>query len=129
GLATRGLTWNAPAFGPTPDAPAREAEARRAREGVHTAFLGGAGREDVVAMEDADVAGLAAAEFRRITGLEARPILVSRVWTPAWDRTWAGIGRLELPPGLSVCAAWSDRPGIPGRLDEAARTAAAIAAG
>lgn len=129
GMATRGLTWNAAAFGPHPDAPPAEREAREARAGVHTSFLGGAGREDVVAMDDADVAELAAAEFRRITGLPARPILVSRVWMPAWDRTWAGIGDLELPGGLHVCAAWSERPGIPGRLDEAARTAASVAGG
>ncbi|HKK27236.1 MAG TPA: FAD-dependent oxidoreductase [Gemmatimonadota bacterium] len=129
GMATRGLTWNAAAFGPHPDTPPGEREAREARAGVHTSFLGGAGREDVVAMDDADVAELAAAEFRRITGLPARPILVSRVWMPAWDRTWAGIGDLELPDGLDMCAAWSERPGIPGRLDEAARTAASVAGG
>jgi len=129
GMATRGLTWNAAAFGPHPDAPPAEREAREARAGVHTSFLGGAGREDVAAMGDAEVARLAAAEFRRITGVPARPIMAGRVWMPAWDRSWVGIGGLELPAGLDVCAAWSERPGIPGRLDQAARTAASIAGG
>jgi oxygen-dependent protoporphyrinogen oxidase len=123
GMATRGLTWNAPAFGPLAGAPASEREARLAREGVYTAFLGGAGREDVAAMEDAAAGRLAAGEFERITGLGARPIFVSRVAMPAWDRSWKRLGELRLPAGLELCAAWSDRPGIPGRLAEAARVA------
>jgi oxygen-dependent protoporphyrinogen oxidase len=126
-LATRGLTWNAPAFGPDPEAPAREREARAAREGVYTAFLGGAGREEVADLEEEAAAALAADEFARITGEPARPMLVSRVWMPAWDRTWKGAGALDLPRGLTVCAAWSERPGIPGRLSQAARLAERLA--
>ncbi len=123
GMATRGLTWNAAAFGPLDGAPAGEAEARAAREGVHTAFLGGAGREEAAELDDEAVAALAAAEFARITGASGRPILVTRLRMPAWDRTWKDLERLELPRGLSVCAAWSERPGIPGRLADAADTA------
>jgi oxygen-dependent protoporphyrinogen oxidase len=127
-IATRGLTFNAPAFGPLAGTPAREREARRAREGVYTAFLGGAGREEVADMEESTAADLAAAEFRRITGEPGRPILIRPVWMPAWDRSWKELGALELPTGLSVCAAWSERPGIPGRLDQAAHLAERLAA-
>lgn len=122
-LATRGLTFNAPAFGPRAEAPAGEKKARAARAGVVTAFLGGAGREDVAELGDDAAARLAEQEFQRITGEPGRTILVSRVAMPAWDRSWKQAAGLALPPGVSVCAAWSERPGIPGRLDQASRLA------
>jgi oxygen-dependent protoporphyrinogen oxidase len=42
---------------------------------------------------------------------------------PAWDRTWAATEKLDLPRGLHFAANWRSRPGIPGRLADAAQLA------
>lgn len=102
--ATRGVTWNDSLF---------------RREGVYTAFLGGARMPDVVALPDDRLASIAAEEFERATGHPARPLAVARERMPAWDRSWAALEGLELPAGVHVCANWWSRPGITGRLQEA----------
>lgn len=111
-LALRGVTYNHALFG---------------RTNVYTAYLGGARRPDVVDMDDAAIAALAVDEFRRCTGYESRPLAVAREWMPAWDRSWTALDDWSLPEGLHVAANWWTRPGIPGRLVEAKRTAAALA--
>jgi len=111
-LATRGVTWNDSLFG---------------RTGVYTAYLGGARRAEVVARSDASLGELAVAEFQLATGYEARTLSVERERMPAWDRSWAALSGLELPPGLHICANWESRPGIPGRLLQAKRLAAKLA--
>lgn len=112
GKATRGVTWNHAMFG---------------RDGVYTAFLGGAKRPELLDHPDEALAALAVEEFREMTGNDARAMLVSRTWIPAWDRTWDALDGLRLPAGLSVCASWNARPGITGRLADAARVAERIA--
>jgi oxygen-dependent protoporphyrinogen oxidase len=107
-LATRGVTWNDSLFG---------------REGVYTAYLGGAKNPAVVAEPDDRMGQLAADEFRRVTGCEARVLAVARERMPAWDVSWRALEGLELPAGIRIAANWMSRPGIPGRLAEARRLA------
>jgi oxygen-dependent protoporphyrinogen oxidase len=103
-LALRGVTFNDSLFG---------------RTNVYTAYLGGGPRPDVVTRDDDALARLAVEEFRVCTGYESRPLAVAREEMPAWDRSWASLDGLRLPPGLHVTANWESRPGIPGRLARA----------
>ena len=83
------------------------------------AYLGGGVRPDVVAQDNDALARLAVEEFRVCTGYHSRPLAVAREEMPAWDRSWAALDGLRLPPGLHVTANWESRPGIPGRLARA----------
>ena len=114
GMATRGVTWNHAMFG---------------RAGLYTAFLGGMKRPEVPGLPDGELEALAVAEFRAMTGHDARAIHVSRTWIPAWDRTWDALDGLHLPDGVHLCANWEARPGITGRLADAAALAARLTAG
>lgn len=116
-MGTLGVTWNDSLFG--------HEEAGRA--GVYTAFLGGAGRRDLVEKPNAEVGERARAEFERVTGAPARVLRVGRTRMPAWDRSWEALEGLTLPAGLHVAGNWVSRPGIPGRLEEAAAVAEAAA--
>jgi oxygen-dependent protoporphyrinogen oxidase len=107
-LVTRGVTWNDSLF---------------AREGVYTAFLGGA-RNRSIEQESAErAAQIAVAEFRTATRFDATALSVERVRVPAWDRSWAAAEGLVLPRNLHIHASWHARPGIPGRLIMARRLA------
>ncbi len=107
-IALRGVTFNDSLFG---------------REGVYTAYLGGAKRPDVVDLPSERLADLAVEEFRRCTGHDARPLEVDRERMPAWDRSWASLEGMVLPEGLHLAANWESRPGLPGRLAQARRLA------
>jgi oxygen-dependent protoporphyrinogen oxidase len=111
-LALRGVTYNDSLFG---------------RRNVYTAYLGGARRPEVVDLDDADLARLAVGEFRTCTGYDARPLAVEREAMPAWDASWSALEGWTLPKGLHVAANWMGRPGIPGRLVDARRTAERLA--
>jgi oxygen-dependent protoporphyrinogen oxidase len=111
--ATRGITCNHAMFG---------------RTGLYTAFLGGAVRPDVTDLPDDEIGAVAAEEFEVATGARARPLHVHRTAMPAWDRSWDALDGRRLPSGVSVCASWWGRPGITGRLVEAARVAARLTA-
>lgn len=112
-FATRGVTCNHALFG---------------RQGVYTAFLGGATRRSVSDLPDAELGMLAAEEFEEITGAESQPIAVHHTAMPAWDGTWNAMDGLRLPKGISICANWRGRPGITGRLCEAAGLAKRLTA-
>jgi oxygen-dependent protoporphyrinogen oxidase len=103
-LETRGVTWNASMFG---------------RDGVYTAYLGGMRNPRLVDQEDEWIGDLARDEFRVATGCDCRVLMVSRTAVPAWDESWDALAKLSLPESIAVCAAWSARPGIPGRLAQA----------
>lgn len=115
-MATRGVTWNASLFG-----------SEETRRGVFTAFLGGAWSPEVVAYPDERLGEVAAREFAGATGRSARILSVSRTAMPAWDVSWNAMTGLELPAGIHAAASWSGRPGIPGRLHQAARLAEDLA--
>lgn len=112
-LVTRGVTWNDSLFD---------------RDGVYTAYLGGAKNPEVVGEPDDRLVEIALREFETATGHEARAIAVARETMAAWDRSWEAIRGIETPAGITIAAAWQQRPGIPGRLAQAKRVAASIAA-
>ena len=94
------------------------------RRGLFTAFLGGMGGEEVVGLSDPEIMRLAIADFERVTGVIPVALFVHRTAMPAWDRSWRALDSLPLPKGMHLCAAFSDRPGIAGRLENALRLAA-----
>jgi protoporphyrinogen/coproporphyrinogen III oxidase len=112
-LLTRGVTWNDSLFG---------------RTGIYTAYLGGAKNPWIADESDDRVSRIAIDEFRTATGYDARALSVEQERMPAWDRSWAAIQSLELPPNLHIHANWQARPGIPGRLIMARRLAERLAA-
>ncbi|HUF51239.1 MAG TPA: protoporphyrinogen oxidase [Longimicrobiales bacterium] len=107
-MVTRGVTWNDSLFG---------------RKGVYTAYLGGATRPWVADAAKARLEEIARAEFRTATGYDASVLAVEQERMPAWDRSWAALQGLSLPPGLHIHANWEARPGIPGRLAMSRRIA------
>jgi protoporphyrinogen/coproporphyrinogen III oxidase len=110
---TRGVTWNASALG---------------RAGVYTAFLGGARDPKILAEPDDVIADTAAREFTAITDAPASVLAVTRSAVPSWDRSWAAMDDLALPPGLVLCSNYESRVGIPGRLARAEAVARALGA-
>lgn len=110
-LETRGVTFNESLFG---------------RDGVYTAYLGGARNPEMVRMPDLRIGAIAAAEFELATGRPAEVLNVSRVRMPAWDRSWAALEGLTLPPGVHLAANYESRAGVPGRLLRARQLAAEL---
>lgn len=110
-LETRGVTWNASMFD---------------RPGVHTAYLGGMKNPRAADWPDERLRAVAESEFETVTGWPARSLHVSRTQIPAWDESWDALDGLRLPRDVHVCANWSGRPGIPGRLAQARRVASEI---
>jgi len=113
-LETRGVTWNASIFD---------------RDGVFTSYLGGMGNPALVGWPDERIGEVARREFRTVTGFDSRVLRVSRTSIPAWDETWDALSELELPDTVRVCANWSARPGIPGRLAQARALATELGGG
>lgn len=112
-LSTRGVTFNDSLFG---------------RTGVYTVYLGGAKDPEVVQRPDGELAAIAVREFREVTGYVGRPLSVARERMPAWDQSWSALQGMHLPPGVHLAANWESRPGVPGRLAQAKRLAAVLAA-
>ena len=110
-MVTRGVTFNDALFG----------------RGVSTIFLGGARNRWIASAGDDELKRIALDELERVTGARGRVLSVHRTWMPAWDRTWALIDGMELPPGLHVHANWHARPGLPGRLAGSRRLAEKLA--
>jgi len=104
GLETRGVTFNHSLFG---------------RDGLYTAFLGGMKNPSLVGLPDETIASIATSEFQQITGFKAFSLEVSRTKIPAWDLSWKGYRKDQLPEGLFVCSNFSGRPGLQGRIREA----------
>jgi oxygen-dependent protoporphyrinogen oxidase len=104
-LSLSGVTFNDDLFG---------------RRNLYTAYLGGARNPEVETMDDEELAEVAVRDFRTTTGYDARVLSVARERMPAWDLSWEGLRTIELPDGLHVAGNWWSRPGLPGRLGEAA---------
>lgn len=109
--ATRGVTFNDALF---------------QRDGVHTAFLGGARDPLFVRRADDEIGQIARDEFHAATGAEARVIAVARARMPAWDASWAALDGFVAPRGVHLCANYESRPGIPGRFARAEIVADAL---
>lgn len=97
------------------------------RRSLYTAYLGGARHPEVEAMDPDELARLATREFRECTGSEAGVLAVARERMPAWDHSWSALRGLDVPDGLRLAGNWWSRPGLPGRLAEAASVARALA--
>lgn len=100
-LRTRGVTWNASAL---------------ERPGLYTAFLGGARDPEAPSLEDGYLGELACREFREATGVGASVVEVSRTRIPSWDRSWAALDGLVVPPRIHLLTNFVSRVGIPGRV-------------
>lgn len=112
-LETRGVTFNDALFG---------------RDGVVTAFLGGARNLQLPDWPDERIAALAEIEFRRVTGRSASALEVSRPAVPAYDVSWRALDDLRLPRGIHLCAGYLERAGVAGRLVRADRLVRKLAA-
>lgn len=97
------------------------------RRNLYTAYLGGARHPEVETMDPDELARLATREFRECTGCDAGVLAVARERMPAWDLSWSALGALVIPEGLRLAGNWWSRPGLPGRLAEAASVARALA--
>ena len=132
-LAEENLPWAGFQVAKGEDTPLRGVTSHGAlfgRRGLHTAFLGGMGREEVVEWPDGGLGDAAREAFTRMTGQSASVLHVHRTRVPAWDRSWTALDRLEnhpLPEGLHLAGAWHARPGLPGRWREAQRLAELLA--
>ncbi len=113
-LRTRGVTWNAAAFG---------------RDGVYTAFLGGARDPTLLSMPEDGIGRVAEEEFRHVTGARTRVLATTWARIPSWDRSWTALEGMSLPPGLHLCSNYESRVGIPGRVDRAAALARELGSG
>lgn len=114
-------------------------EDRRIRGATFSGHLDGSGRTAVAYMggmwdpgahqlPDTELGRVAAAEFTAITGSKARALHVHRVAMPAWDESWRALDGMTLPSRIHLLTNYTGRPGIPGRLQEAARLADQLAA-
>ena len=112
-LETRGVTFNDALFG---------------REGVVTAFLGGARNVQLPDWPDDRIAALAEREFQRVTKRPATALEVSRPTVPAYDLSWRALDDLRLPAGIHLCAGYLERAGVGGRIIQAARLVRKLAA-
>jgi oxygen-dependent protoporphyrinogen oxidase len=113
-LRTRGVTFNDCLFG---------------RDGIRTAFLGGARDPEILREADERIGEIAAAELKLVTGGEAEVLLVARTRVPAWDRTWTALEGLSLPQRVHLCTNYESRIGIPGRIASATALARRLIAG
>lgn len=111
---TRGVTWNASVFG---------------RDRIATAYLGGGVDPGVADWDTARVESTAAREYEAIHGSGAAPLCSARPRLPAYDASWAALDGLELPPGVTLAAAYTGRLGISSRIAEADAVAERLAAG
>jgi len=111
-LRTRGVTWNASAL---------------ARNGVYTAFLGGARDPGLLELSDQEIGEIARREFGQVTGAETRVLSVSRTRVPSWDRSWTVLEGIRVPRGIHLCSNYESRVGIPGRISRARAMAEELA--
>ncbi|MFW6085415.1 MAG: protoporphyrinogen oxidase [Gemmatimonadota bacterium] len=105
-LETRGVTFNESLFG---------------REGLATAFLGGAANPRLPGWPDERVAAVAETEFERVIGRGATSIEISRPEIPAYDLSWEALDDLRMPEGVHLCAGYIGRAGVVGRMARARR--------
>jgi len=111
-LETRGVTFNASLFD---------------RQGIYTAYLGGAKNPAFVRLPDIRIGAVAAAEFEHATGSAADVVHVARVRMPAWDRSWTALEGITLPAHVHLASNYESRAGVPGRLLRARQLAARLA--
>ncbi|ELZ10732.1 protoporphyrinogen oxidase [Halovivax asiaticus JCM 14624] len=115
-VSISGLTWNASILD---------------RDRLYTAYLDPLSYPPLLEATEGELGQVAAREFERITGASAEPIHVHR-WEPgmpAYDRSWTAMDDLEPPARIHLCASYVGRPGIPGRIRNAAALAEQLVGG
>lgn len=114
GFETNGSTWN---------------HSMLDREGIDTVYIG-SGDSQFLDADPAVIGRRAATEFETVTGADADVLDVSviRPGMPAYDRSWTALDDLSLPDDVHICSAFTSRAGIIGRIADAKRRAAEIAA-
>lgn len=111
---TLGVTWNTSLLD---------------RKGVYTCYLGGSYHPELLDRSNEDLERLAAEEFEAVTGATGQPLDIHRIrpGMPAYDRSWRYTERIDPPNGIQLCANYTDRAGLPGRVNAAHRLAADLA--
>lgn len=99
------------------------------RDGGYVCYFGGAKAPEAIERPTAELEELATREFESITGYAAEPIHVHRLrpGMPAYDTSWRALSEISPPTGVYLCANYTDRAGIPGRVRAAARLADRLA--
>jgi len=112
GFETSGSTWNHSMLG---------------RDGVFTSYIG-SGDPEFLGADPAVIGRRAATEFETVTGAEADvlDVEVLRPGMPAYDRSWEALEELSVPDGIELCASFTARAGLVGRITDGRRTAAAV---
>jgi protoporphyrinogen/coproporphyrinogen III oxidase len=87
------------------------------------AFLGGMADPHAHRAPNEELGATAARELQALTGIPARPLSVHRTAMPAWDWSWRALDEVSPPGGIHLLANYTGRPGIAGRLREAAALA------
>lgn len=99
------------------------------RDRLFTCYVDLGSYPEMLDVSEETVGSVAAEEFETITGASATPIHVHQIepGMPSYDRSWKALDDLNPPEGIHFCTAFTERPGIPGRLRHAARVARDIA--
>ena len=99
------------------------------RDGLFTCYVDPGSYPGLLEESDETLAAEIAREFEAMVGAPATPIDVHQIepGMPAYDRSWKALDELNPPEGIHFCTAFTERPGIPGRLRHAARIAGRIA--
>ena len=111
-----GMTWNSSFLG---------------RDGLFTCYVDPGSYPGLLETSEETLASDIAREFEAMLGAHASPIDVHLIepGMPAYDRSWKAVDELNPPAGVHFCTAFTERPGIPGRLRHASRIGGKIAGG
>ncbi|AUX10292.1 protoporphyrinogen/coproporphyrinogen III oxidase [Halalkaliarchaeum desulfuricum] len=98
------------------------------RDGLFTCYVDPGSYPEMLEVSEETLGEEIAREFETLTGSPATPIDVHLIepGMPAYDRSWKALDELTPPDGIHFCTAFTERPGIPGRLRHAARVAGQI---
>ena len=101
------------------------------RDGLFTCYVDPGSYPGLLEVSDGTLGAEIAQEFEAVVGTPATPIDVHLIepGMPAYDRSFKALDELNPPEGIHFCTAFTERPGIPGRLRHAARIAEHIAEG
>ncbi len=114
GLDTLGVSWNASMFD---------------REGVYTVFLGGMKNPELLEESEKTLGEIARTEFNDVMDADADVVSVARLGRgfPAYDTSWDALDEFETPDGIHLATNYTARMGVPSRIREAKKVAAALA--
>lgn len=99
------------------------------RDRLFTCYVDPGSYPEMLDVSEERLGEVAVEEFEAMTGASAEHVhtYVIEPGMPAYDRSWEATEELDPPEGVHFCTAFTERPGIPGRLRHAARIAGQIA--